>query len=62
MKEELTTDGAGWVLAGTLNHLEGAVLTHSVGDGGLAGTLEMAGQLAAAANDAQFGRREGELG
>jgi hypothetical protein len=62
MKEEFTMDDAGWVVAGILTDLEGAVLTYSVGDGGLAGTLEMAGQLALAANDGHFGRREGELG
>src|SRR3569832_1537596 len=36
-------DGCGWAVAGVLTELEGAVLTTSVGDGGLAGTMELAG-------------------
>ena len=63
MKDELTTaDGAGWAVAGILTRLEGAVLTTSVGDGGLAGMIDMAEPLHMAANDGDWGRREGELG
>jgi hypothetical protein len=63
MKEQLTVaDTGAWSVAGILTELEGAVLTASVGDGGLAGTIEMAEPLLAAANDAHFGHREGELG
>lgn len=56
------TVGDGWAVAGILTHLEAAVLTSSVGDGGLAGTLELADPLTDAANDGHFGALEGELG
>lgn len=63
MKDEFTVDdAAGWAVAGILTDLQGAVLASSVGDGGLAGTLELAGPFADAANDRRFGRVEGELG
>lgn len=62
MKEEFTTDDAGWAVAGILTHLEGAVLTSTAGDGGLAGTLELAEPVACAANEARFGQLEGEAG
>ena len=55
-------DGCGWAVAGVLTELEGAVLTTSVGDGGLAGTMELAGPFASACNDPHFGHYEGELG
>lgn len=48
-------DGCGWAVAGVLTELEGAVLTTSVGDGGLAGTMELDAAFATPANDAQFG-------
>jgi hypothetical protein len=54
-------DGCGWVVAGILTELDAAVLTTSVGDGGLAGTMELAGPFAAAANDPHFANQaEGE--
>jgi hypothetical protein len=63
MNDESTTAGQGsWVVAGVLTDLSAALLTKSVGDGGLAGTLEMAYPLADAANDNRFGQLEGELG
>lgn len=63
MKDEVTVNsGSAWAVAGILTHLEGAVLTTSVGDGGLAGTIEMAEMLLAPANDPVFGGMEGELG
>ena len=37
------------------------MLTHSVGDGGLAGTIDLAEPLDAATNDARFGPTEGEM-
>lgn len=61
MKED-TTEQGGWAVAGILTNLEAAVLTSSVGDGGLAGTIDLAESLHGAANDAHFGRREGEMG
>ena len=48
-------DGCGWAVAGVLTELEGAVLTTSVGDGGLAGTMELDNALGTPSNDAQFG-------
>ena len=51
-------DGCGWAVAGVLTALEGAVLTTSVGDGGLAGTMELDAALATPANDARFGHFE----
>jgi hypothetical protein len=63
MEDESTlTDAACWAVAGILTQLEGAVVTSSVGDGGLAGTFELAGPFVHAANDGHFGRAEGELG
>lgn len=63
MNQEFTVaDAGGWAVAGILTDLEGAVLTSSVGDGGLAGRLELAAPLVDAANDGHFGRLEGELG
>ncbi|MEJ6020941.1 hypothetical protein [Ramlibacter sp. PS4R-6] len=65
MKDELTlADGGAWAVTGILTDLQGAVLTSSVGDGGLAGTLDLAAGLLAAVNDASFGSAhlEGELG
>lgn len=47
-------DGCGWAVAGVLTELEGAVLTTSVGDGGLAGTMQLDAAFATPANDAQF--------
>jgi hypothetical protein len=62
MEDELMIDdGCGWALAGVLTQLEAAVLTTSVGDGGLAGTMELEGAFASAANDAHFGRIDVEL-
>ena len=55
-------DGCGWAVAGILCELEGAVLTTSVGDGGLAGRLELVPSLAGAANDERFGQIAEELG
>jgi hypothetical protein len=68
--EPMIDDGCGWAVAGILTELEAAVLTTSVGDGGLAGRLEMIEPLATAANDRRFdgldarfeGRFEGEMG
>jgi hypothetical protein len=60
--EPMIDDGCGWAVAGVLTELEGAVLTTSVGDGGLAGRLEMIEPLATAANDRRFGFFEGEMG
>lgn len=54
----MSDDGSGWAVAGILCELEGAVLTASIGDGGLAGRIEMCGALALAANDERFGRIE----
>ena len=51
-------DGCGWAVAGVLTELEGAVLTTSVGDGGLAGTMELDNALAKAANEARFAHFE----
>ena len=48
-------DGCSWAVAGILTELEGAVLTTGVGDGGLAGTMQLEEPLATAANDAHFG-------
>ena len=63
MNDELSTPGGGgWAVAGILTALEGAVLTSSVGDGGLAGTIELMQPVVAASNDAQYGHREEELG
>jgi hypothetical protein len=66
MDKEITmTDAACWAVAGILTDLEGAVLTSSVGDGGLAGTFEMVGPLAQAANEGRYGpftHIEGEMG
>ena len=63
MTEDLTIGtGDGWNVAGVLCELEGAVLTSSVGDGGLAGRIELVEELAAAANDARFELCEEELG
>ena len=63
MKDEFTTaDSGSWAVAGILTNLEGALLTGSVGDGGLAGTIELGEPLLSAANDALFGQLEGELG
>ena len=53
-------DGCGWAVAGILTELEAAVLTTSVGDGGLAGTMELDEPFDHAANDPSFGRIEGE--
>ncbi|HEY8050706.1 MAG TPA: hypothetical protein VIE63_16155 [Ramlibacter sp.] len=53
-------DGCSWAVAGILTELEGAVLTTSVGDGGLAGTMHFEEPLATAANDARFEKREEE--
>lgn len=53
--------GSGWAVAGVLCDLDGAVLTASVGDGGLAGTLELVEPLAIAANDSRFGRLEEDV-
>jgi hypothetical protein len=61
MKDEFTTDD-GWAVAGILTDLQGALLTGSVGDGGLAGSIELGDMLVTAANDAAFGQLEGELG
>jgi hypothetical protein len=58
--EPMIDDACGWAVAGVLTDLQGAVLTTSVGDGGLAGRLELAGPLAVAANDVRFERRETE--
>lgn len=56
-------DGCGWAVASILNELEGAILTTSVGDGGLAGTMELVGNLAIAANEPRYGHElEGEQG
>lgn len=57
-------DGNAWTVAGILTDLEGAVLSRSIGDGGLAGTIELGEALAAAANDGHFGQQqlEGERG
>ena len=66
MQEDLMIDdGCGWAVAGVLTDLEGALLTTSVGDGGLAGTMELSGALSGPANDPHYGRyehAEGELG
>jgi hypothetical protein len=59
MQEDLMIDdGCGWAVAGVLTELEGAVLTTSVGDGGLAGTMELDATFATPANDAQFAQDE----
>ena len=55
-------DGCGWAVAGVLTDLEGAVLTTSIGDGGLAGMMELSGPFSTASNDPHFGHHEGELG
>lgn len=56
-------DGCGWAVAGILTELEGAILTTTVGDGGLAGTMELVGNLGIAANESSFGHAyEGEQG
>jgi hypothetical protein len=61
MQEDLMIDdGCGWAVAGVLTELEGAVLTTSVGDGGLAGTMELDGPFAAAANEPRFEHLEEE--
>src|SRR4051812_25802928 len=60
--EPMIDDGCGWAVAGVLTELQGAVLTTSVGDGGLAGRLELVEPLATAANENRFERFEGELG
>lgn len=61
MQEDLRIDdGCGWVVAGILTELEGAVLTTSVGDGGLAGTMNLDEPFVTAANDPRFERREEE--
>jgi hypothetical protein len=63
MEEEedlMIDDGCGWAVAGILTDLEAAMLTTSVGDGGLAGRMEMAAPFDKAANDPQYGRIEGE--
>ena len=65
MKDELSmANGDGWAVAGILIELDAALLTTSVGDGGLAGVIEMAEPLLVAANDARFGaiQPEGETG
>lgn len=62
MKDEPTMGAGGWAVAGILTNLEGALLTSSVGDGGLAGTIELAEPLLAAANDNHYGHLEGEMG
>lgn len=59
-QEPMIDDACGWALAGTLTELEAAVLTTSVGDGGLAGTIELLGPFGIAANDASFGKSQGE--
>ena len=61
MSEDSNHEACGWAVAGVLCDLEGAVLTASVGDGGLAGTLELAQPLATAANDDRFDRAESDL-
>jgi hypothetical protein len=61
MEDDLMIDdGCGWAVAGILTELEAAVLTTSVGDGGLAGTMELDEPFDRAANDPHFGRIEGE--
>jgi hypothetical protein len=61
MQEDLMIDDAcGWAVAGILAELEGALLTTSVGDGGLAGTMELDEPFATAANDPRFERRDEE--
>ena len=63
MHEDLMIDdGCGWAVAGILTDLEGAVLTTSVGDGGLAGKIELVEAFAGAANDARFDGYEEERG
>jgi hypothetical protein len=60
MQDDLMIDdGCSWAVAGILTELEAAVLTTSVGDGGLAGTMVLDEPLGTtAANDAQFDRIE----
>jgi hypothetical protein len=62
MQEDLQIDdGCGWVVAGILTELEAAVLSTGAGDGGLAGTMELVGPFATAANEPHFGNKaEGE--
>lgn len=60
--EPTIDDGCGWAVAGVLTELEGAVLTTSMGDGGLAGRLEMIEPLSVAANEAHYENFEGERG
>ena len=53
-------DGCSWAVTGILTELEAAILTTSVGDGGLAGTMALDEPLGTAANDAHFGAIEKE--
>lgn len=46
----------GWIVAGVLTQLEGAVLTTLVGEAGLAGTLELNDTLCDAANEASMAK------
>ena len=57
MKEDAimnADDDGGWVVAGVLTDLTGAVLTVQAGEAGLAGTVEMEDGQRAAANDARW--------
>ncbi|HUR90926.1 MAG TPA: hypothetical protein VMZ74_17710 [Ramlibacter sp.] len=59
-QDPMIDDGCGWAVAGILTELEAAVLTTSMGDGGLAGTMELAEPFATAANEPRFDHVEGE--
>ena len=52
-------DGCGWAVAGILTELEAAVLTPGTGDGAIAGTMELVGPFATAANEPHFSGASG---
>lgn len=49
-------ESGGWIVAGVLTDLEGAVLTTLCGEAALAGTLELNEMLRDAANDGRVGK------
>jgi len=62
MEDDLMIDdGCGWAVAGILTELEAAVLTTSVGNGGLAGTMQLDAPFDKAANDPRFGSQPGQM-
>jgi hypothetical protein len=47
-------DAGGWAVAGVLTDLQGALLTTQPAEAGLAGAVELDGQLREAANDPRW--------